>query len=1215
MKRSLGLAVLLILIVISSGAQATQPPEHRDLWATAWGSAFESAAAVTAYINYTAQIHANVVIPELRLRSDAYYSSSIEPPGTGVTPSPAGFDSLADLLSKAHSTVSHPRIEVHPWVVTFRIWTTIGGPPHMSPIEHIWYTHGPGGANDWTMLDSGEGYDAGGITNLDPGHPAVEDYLITVFMDMITRYDVDGFNLDYIRYPGTAWGYNPVAVARYNAEYGTSGNPDASEVRWCDWRRDQVSNLVKRLYLEIKSVKPWVKLGIAGWNTAGSGNSSYFQDWNKWMQKHWLDYCSPMTYTSNNSTFEGWMADAQGRQYGHHIYPLVDVSNSITGNVLPQINLVRQYSFPGVGLYAYQSIPDRTALKNALIASPDGPFVDAVAPIGMSWLDAPTKGYLKGNIRNGSGNAIYPATVNILGPDTTDKDSGTGFYGFSEVTPGVYDIEASAPGYQTVTQPVTITAGIVSDLDFVLPPDTTPPVITNVRAETIQATNAQIKWDTDEIATSQVDYGQVIPYGSQTPEDMAPVTSHVVQLIGLLPSTTYHYRVRSYDPARNMAETTYDYTFTTTAYDHPADIIIDNNDGSPTYSDSATSWFTGTGATDKYGINYRYGSGTTQNKWARFRPTINVAGNYKVYLWWNVGANRTTRAPAWMKWTGGSLAYANTADHQWGPIGLNQIDMQANGGAFRLLFSGIPFSVGTDKYLELTTAGVEQPPEVPTALNLIADAAKFVWQDPTPPSTPTNLTATALSASQIALSWSPSTDNVGVAGYRIYRGGIEVGTSGSTSYTDSGRTANTQYSYYVKAYDAENNLSGQSNTAGRYTLSAIPGSGSVTCDKLVDTWQASPTFTFTAVGGFGAGTIQNYKYAFNQNPTHSWTGFEPSWSTGTVAQTATSTGSWYFHVKGFNAEGIENGNYTYGPYKYDGTAPIISSLNDFGPYTDVTGQLHASWSGSDPETGVMEYEYAIGTDPENLGTWTSTGTGTSFTTTGLTLDSGTTYYVGVKGQNGVGTWSTTVISTGVTAADVMASIHEAKALADTKAVMLTDRVVSGDFGDFFYICENRNDEELGLVADPCAGIRVNGPSPDEGRFVNVSGILDTINGERVLTAPYTEDTDGPGAPGALFMINKSVGGAGVTDGVGLNNVGLKIAIAGQVYDGPSGYFLVGGTEDSPMVKVDASFLTTPPATGKNVVVTGFCSTEESGGVVTPVLIPRGDGDVAEYPVP
>ena len=91
--------------------------------------------------------------------------------------------------------------------------------------------------------------------------------------------------------------------------------------------------------------------------------------------------------------------------------------------------------------------------------------------------------------------------------------------------------------------------------------------------------------------------------------------------------------------------------------------------------------------------------------------------------------------------------------------------------------------------------------------------------DTTPPSVPTNVTATASSATAITITWTASTDNVGVAGYKIFRAGSQIGTSVSTTYSDTGLTPNTLYSYTVLAYDAPGNQSSQS-TAGTATTQA-----------------------------------------------------------------------------------------------------------------------------------------------------------------------------------------------------------------------------------------------------------------------------------------------------------------------------------------------------------------------------------------------------------
>jgi hypothetical protein len=108
-----------------------------------------------------------------------------------------------------------------------------------------------------------------------------------------------------------------------------------------------------------------------------------------------------------------------------------------------------------------------------------------------------------------------------------------------------------------------------------------------------------------------------------------------------------------------------------------------------------------------------------------------------------------------------------------------------------------------------------------TLYNGLPDRGAYEAQpssDTQAPTAPINLTAAAVSSSQIDLSWTASTDNVGVTGYEIFRGGSLVGTTPNTSYRDSGLSSSTAYSYYVKAYDAAGNRSVNSNTADATTL-------------------------------------------------------------------------------------------------------------------------------------------------------------------------------------------------------------------------------------------------------------------------------------------------------------------------------------------------------------------------------------------------------------
>ncbi len=100
-----------------------------------------------------------------------------------------------------------------------------------------------------------------------------------------------------------------------------------------------------------------------------------------------------------------------------------------------------------------------------------------------------------------------------------------------------------------------------------------------------------------------------------------------------------------------------------------------------------------------------------------------------------------------------------------------------------------------------------------------------VVSDLIPPSTPAGLTSNAVSASQIDLSWTASTDNVAVSGYVIRRGLTPVASTSATTYSDTGLTASTPYSYTVQAFDTTFNYSGLSSTSSATTSASGGGGG------------------------------------------------------------------------------------------------------------------------------------------------------------------------------------------------------------------------------------------------------------------------------------------------------------------------------------------------------------------------------------------------------
>ncbi|MDO8587720.1 MAG: hypothetical protein Q7T82_11845 [Armatimonadota bacterium] len=139
---------------------------------------------------------------------------------------------------------------------------------------------------------------------------------------------------------------------------------------------------------------------------------------------------------------------------------------------------------------------------------------------------------------------------------------------------------------------------------------------------------------------------------------------------------------------------------------------------------------------------------------------------------------------------------------------------------------------------------------------------------------PQNLAVSIASTTQSYVRW----DTVpGATRYQVCRGTTAVGWPTGTSLADSGLSPNTQYSYAVTAYDDAGNTSAACRAGYAATLSAPPSTSTLTLLPQPGVWQTLNYIRLLPVGGFGAGKVAYYQYAFDESPTHKWTGTEAGW--------------------------------------------------------------------------------------------------------------------------------------------------------------------------------------------------------------------------------------------------------------------------------------------------------------------------------------------------
>src|SRR4029079_9104817 len=167
---------------------------------------------------------------------------------------------------------------------------------------------------------------------MDPGEPDVHDRSMSVILDIVRRYDIDGIHADDYFYP---------YVVNDNAGKPIRFPDDATFAKYgaglslADWRRANIDRFVERMYREVHAIKPTIKVGISPCGLWRPGNpagitgldayASIYADSRKWLQQGWVDYLAPQLYWSIASTGQSYPAlldwwIAQSTQ-GRHVWP------------------------------------------------------------------------------------------------------------------------------------------------------------------------------------------------------------------------------------------------------------------------------------------------------------------------------------------------------------------------------------------------------------------------------------------------------------------------------------------------------------------------------------------------------------------------------------------------------------------------------------------------------------------------------------------------------------------------------------------------------------------------------------------------------------------------------------------------------------------------------------------------------------------------------
>lgn len=329
--------------------QRPVPGEFRAVWdhdATGWfpGNWDRTAA-------YLKNSGINVVFVNATWAGLAHYQSD-------HAPSSFTFQNYGDQLAQAVQACRKHGIEVHAWLVC---WTLENSREELiKPLR----------GGDRLQRD------ASGREKLwmNPAHPANRKHHLDLIKEILSRYDVDGIHLDYIRYPASDWCYSPYTRQRFEADTGVriaawpadvlKGGPHHDAFK--SWRAGTITSFVRETRNMLRTQKSGVKLSAAVWGGYPQIIDSIGQDWGAWMKEGLLDFVTPMNYANELYRFTA-LLDQQLQLPGARgrIYPGIGVTaneSRLSGDqVVEQILALRQRGMGGFVLFDLsQTLVDET---------------------------------------------------------------------------------------------------------------------------------------------------------------------------------------------------------------------------------------------------------------------------------------------------------------------------------------------------------------------------------------------------------------------------------------------------------------------------------------------------------------------------------------------------------------------------------------------------------------------------------------------------------------------------------------------------------------------------------------------------------------------------------------------------------------------------------------------------------------------------------------
>lgn len=349
----------LTIIFIYSGSQFIQAQplnkkEIRGVWLTNIDSdvLFTTENTKNAIANLH-QLNFNSLYPTVWNWGYTLYPSQVAEKVTGIKIDLAeglkNRDVLQEIITEGHKK----KMAVIPW---FEFGFMSPADTQLAKRHPEWLTQRRDGSKIWLEGKTHE------RVWLNPLHPEVQTFITDLILEIVTKYDVDGIQVDdHFGYPSEL-GYDPYTSGLYRKEHQGKLPPlDSKNPEWIQWRSDKITSYMETLFQEIKKVKNNVIISVSP-NPQEFSKDEFLMDWAKWERKGLIEELIVQIYRNNIESFNRELAQKDLQLAKNHIPCAIGILAGLKGKKM-DLNLInkkitstREKDFSGVSFFFYESL-------------------------------------------------------------------------------------------------------------------------------------------------------------------------------------------------------------------------------------------------------------------------------------------------------------------------------------------------------------------------------------------------------------------------------------------------------------------------------------------------------------------------------------------------------------------------------------------------------------------------------------------------------------------------------------------------------------------------------------------------------------------------------------------------------------------------------------------------------------------------------------------